>query len=74
MNSRFVLSQPASRDLGDIFGYILENDGPQRALHVLEGLESAFDKLAESPELGHRRDDLTALPVLFYAVWSFLII
>jgi len=37
-------------------------------------LYEAFQRLAETPGLGHKREDLALLPVLFYAVWSYLVI
>ena len=72
--SRFVLSGPASQDLDEILCYVLEQNGPERARHVADHLYEAFKKLADRPGLGHKREDLTAIPVLFWAVWSFLVI
>jgi len=53
---------------------VLEQSGPERAQHVADHLYEAFQKLAETPGLGHKREDLTSLPVLFWAVWSYLVI
>jgi antitoxin ParD1/3/4/toxin ParE1/3/4 len=33
-----------------------------------------MDRIGESPGLGHRREDLTELPVRFYRVHKFLIV
>lgn len=74
MSRRFILSSPASQDLDDLLDYVLENSGESRAQHVAERLQEAFQKLAENPGLGHRREDLTSSPVLFFAVWSYFII
>jgi antitoxin ParD1/3/4/toxin ParE1/3/4 len=74
MSRRFVLSGPASQDVDEIFLYVLEQNGPQRAQHVADRLHEAFRKLAETPGLGHKREDLTLLPVLFWAAWSYLIV
>ena len=74
MTRRFVLSGPAAQDLDEILSYVLEQDGPQRAQHVADHLYTAFQKLAETPGLGHKREDLTSLPVLFWAEWSYLVI
>lgn len=74
MSRRFALSTPASQDLEEIIAYLLEHGGEQAALRVAVNLEEAFKKLADSPGLGHRRDDLTTSPVLFYSVFSYLII
>lgn len=74
MSRRFVLSKPASRDLDESLAYVFEASGERRAQHVAERLQEAFQKLLDNPELGHRREDLTSLPVVFYAVWSYFII
>jgi len=74
MSSRFVLSTPASDDLDEILTYVLEQSGPQRAQHVANRLQKDFCKLADSPGLGHKREDLTSAPVLFWTVWSYLVI
>jgi len=67
MSRRFVLSVFASQDLDEILSYVLEQNGPQRAQHVADRLHEIFQKLAESPGLGHKREDLTSLPVLFWS-------
>lgn len=74
MSRRFILSSPASQDLDDILAYVLKNSGEQRAEHVAEGLFEAFQKLADNPGLGHRREDLTPSDVMFFSVWSWLVI
>lgn len=74
MSRRFVLSVPAARDLDEILCYVLDHAGPDRARRVADHLHESFRKLAETPSLGHKRDDLTSLPVLFWRVWSFLVI
>ena len=37
-------------------------------------LFEAFESLAQSPGLGHKREDLTSLPVLFWPVGAYLIL
>jgi len=74
MSRRFVLSGPAAQDLDEILSYVLDESGPKRAQDVADHLHEAFRKLSDNPELGHKRDDLTSSSVLFYAVWSYLII
>lgn len=74
MSRRFVLSTPASKDLDEILAYVLEQSGTERALHVVDRLRNSFLRLAETPDLGHRREDLTDADVLFYPVWSYLVI
>jgi len=53
---------------------VLENSGEQRAEHVAERLFEAFRSIADNPGLGHRREDLTPSDVLFFSVWSWLVI
>ena len=42
----------------------------------IDGLKSfkAFEKLGGTPSMGHKRDDLTKYPLLFWPVGSYLII
>jgi toxin ParE1/3/4 len=70
---RFILSAPAARELDELLEYVLHNSGPRRAQHVADKLHKGFQKLADAPGLGHRREDLTGEQVLFYAVWSYLV-
>lgn len=74
MSRQFLLSAAAARDLDEILTYVLEQDGPQRAQHVADRLHESLQKLADAPGLGHRREDLTSAPVLFRAVWSYLVV
>jgi len=74
MSFRFVLSALAAQDLDEILTYVLEQSGPQRAQHVVKGLRDALYKLSATQGLGHKREDLTSSPVLFSAVWSYLVI
>jgi antitoxin ParD1/3/4/toxin ParE1/3/4 len=36
-------------------------------------LEHAFELLADNPEIGHLREDLTDRPVKFWSVFSYLV-
>ena len=74
MSTRFILSSLAADDLDQILAYVLEHSGPVRAQHVADRLEDAFLKLADRPGMGHTRADLTAEPVRFWPVWSYLIV
>jgi plasmid stabilization system protein ParE len=40
----------------------------------LNGVHEALEKLSEMPEMGHTREDLTARPLKFWAVHSYLIV
>lgn len=60
----YVLSTGAALDLDEIWAYIaLDNI---RAADLWIGkLFDAFDALAQKPGMGHKREDLTAYPILF---------
>jgi toxin ParE1/3/4 len=48
--------------------------GPRVALYVIRSLVKAIRLLAQSPQLGHLRTDLTQLPLKFWPVFSYLIV
>ena len=71
--SAYTLGLDASLDLNDIWEYIAE-DNPDAADRWIDRLFEAFHALARTPGLGHKREDLTSCPVLFWPVGSYLII
>ena len=71
--SGYVLGTDAILDLEDIWAYIAA-DSIDAADHWIEKLFGAFEALGQRPGMGHRREDLTAHPVLFWPVGSYLII
>ena len=71
--SGFVLAAAAELDLNDIWDYIAA-DSPDAADRWIEKLFAAFEALARNPGIGHKREDLTPYPVLFFPVGSYLII
>ena len=72
MNS-FRLAPAAARDIEDIWAY-LARDSVRAARRVRLALLAACRRLAQHPGLGHQREDLTEKPVLFWPVYSYLII
>jgi plasmid stabilization system protein ParE len=54
--------------------YYLKNAGARVALHVSTELDKAFGSLAATPGKGPVRPDLTAEPVKFSQVFSYLIV
>ena len=72
MNS-YRLAPEAARDIEEIWEYIAR-DSVCAARRVRLGLLAACRRLAQHPGLGHRREDLTDKPVLFWPVYSYLII
>lgn len=71
--SRFRLSAPAREDLREIRDYIPQ-DSVSAARGFLARLTQTFRGLAEMPGKGHTREDITDLPVRFWAVDSYLIV
>ncbi len=69
----YTLGAAVEFDLEDIWEYIAA-DSIDAANRWIEKLFDAFDSLAMTPTMGHRRDDLTSLPVLFWPVGRYLII
>lgn len=73
MSPRYQLTASTQRDVDQIIDFIAE-DNVDAALRVLDALEEAFRQLAERPGMGHTRADLTARPVKFWSVYSYLIV
>lgn len=71
--TRYVLSEGADRDLDRIWDYIAE-DSADSADAWVGRLFDAFDTIGNTPGIGHKRDDLTSYPVLFWPVGTYLII
>lgn len=70
---KYVLSEGAELDLNEIWNYIAADD-IEAADRWVERLFDAFEGLAKNPGMGHKREDLTSLPILFWLVGAYLII
>lgn len=70
----FQLTQDAILDIDAIWLYLLEKEGLETADRISTELFKGFYKLAELPSSGHRRSDLTRRNVLFYRIFSYLVI
>ncbi len=70
---RFLLTPAAETQLTDIWDYIA-SDNPAAATRVLDAFDSAFCMLAESPGVGHYREDLADKRHRFHQVYSYLIV
>ena len=70
---RFVLTKEARRDLQEIWDFIAE-DSLEAGDRVLETFYREFGRLATMPGMGHKRKDLTKQDVLFWPVYSYLVI
>jgi plasmid stabilization system protein ParE len=71
--SGYILGAEADRDLDDIWEYIAA-DSIEAADRWIARLFDAFEALGRNPGMGHKREDLTAQPVLFWPVGSYLIL
>lgn len=71
--SGYVLGVGADRDLDEIWEFIAA-DSVDAADRWIGSLFDAFESLAGSPGFGHRRDDLTSHPVLFWPVGAYLVV
>jgi antitoxin ParD1/3/4/toxin ParE1/3/4 len=70
---KYVLSIGAELDLDEIWEYIAL-DNIRAADRWIGRLFDAFDTLAQNPGMGHKREDLTAYPILFWPVGAYLIL
>ena len=72
--NRYIIAPAAARDLAEIWRYIKK----QSSLSTAAGVESVIREkivlLASSQGAGHRRPDLTSADVLFFPVYSYLIV
>ena len=71
--SSYILSSAVEFDLDEIWEYIAA-DNIDVADRWIGKLFDAFEALGKTPGMGHRREDLTDYPVLFWPVGAYLII
>ena len=69
----YILGADADEDLDAIWEYIAK-DNIEEADRWIARLFDAFESLALTPGMGHRRDDLTEHRVLFWPVGEYVII
>src|SRR5258708_19694169 len=72
--SGYVVSPKADEDIFEIWRYLDERAGIEVANRVEAEIYGAFETLAQNPRLGHKRSDLTSHPVLFFTVYSYIIV
>jgi len=63
--SGYAFHPDAFADLDEIWEYIAQ-DNVDAADRVLADIHSTLTTLAESPQIGHRRQDLTTRPLRFH--------
>jgi plasmid stabilization system protein ParE len=69
--NNYILGPDADLDLDDIWEYIAA-DSIDAADRWIAKLFNAFEAISRMPGIGHKREDLTAYPVLFWTVGSYL--
>ena len=71
--SGYSVAPQAVDDLFEIWQYIAR-DSEDAARRVQSDFYETFGALARMPGQGHRREDLTRKPVLFFPLYSYLIV
>jgi toxin ParE1/3/4 len=71
-NPEYVLHPEAAEDIVDIWEY-LAAESLEAVSRVREDIQKTISNLAFLPRLGHRREDLTSLPLRFVRVRDYLI-
>ncbi len=74
MKRRYIVAPQAARDLVDIWRYIQKESNRETADRVESAIRSKFVYLAEFPNGGHWRRDLSSAHVRFFSVYSYLIV
>jgi len=74
MTSRYILAPEAAQDLVDIWAYVKAQAGESTADRIEAVIRSRLVLLADNPNLGHWRSDLTHEHVKFFLVFSYLIV
>ena len=71
--SGFILGDAAVLDLEGIWSYIA-TDSIDAADRWIAKLFETFEALGQTPGMGHKREDLTRFPILFWPVGAYLVI
>ena len=71
--NRYVLSVAAELDLDSIWEYIAQ-DNIDAADRWISKLFDEFEALGRTPRMGHKREDLTSFPILFWPVSAYLVL
>ena len=70
---QFDLTPEAIADLLEIWEFISQ-DSVDAADRVLDDFYQSFGRLATTPGMGHRREDLTRRDVRFWPIYSYLVV
>lgn len=68
-----VITEDAHADVDEIWLYIAE-DSVRAADKVTDAISNVFSQLADYPNIGHVREDLTDEPYRFISVYDYLIV
>ena len=71
---RYRLSPIAEDDLAAIGDFIAEQGGAVAADRAFDTVLAAFDRIADSPGIGHRREDVTSKSIRIWRVFDYLVI
>ncbi len=74
MKSRYILAPQAARDLIEIWRYIKKHSSLEMAERVEAAIRERIGFLAQNPNAGHSRNDLTDQAVKFFSVYSYLVV
>ena len=74
MKRRYILAPEAALDLAEIWHYVRRKASLEMADKVESVIRDRLVFLAATPGGGHRREDLTDEPVMFFPVYSYLIV
>ncbi len=64
MSSSYFISPIAEQDIDEAITY-LAKENPKAAHNFVDALYDSLEKLADNPDLGHLREDLTKHSVRF---------
>ena len=70
----YVVSPEKDEDIFEIWRYLCQKASLEVANRVEKEIYFAFEALDRNPGLGHKRSDLTSHPVLFFTVYSYMIV
>lgn len=70
----YRFSRAAEDDLEEILDYVLEQSGSSRALHVYGRFVEAFENLAQMPNSGWKRDEMTGDRVRWWRVFNWIVL
>ena len=71
--SGYILGGDTVLDLEAIWSYIAA-DSIDAADRWIAKLFEAFEALGQTPGMGHKREDLTRFPILFWPIGAYLVI